>query len=193
MTQTVDNWEVIIGINGHPENSLVYNIANKYELPNKIYVVDLFFLEGKAQALNYMIELSKYDHIAILDVDDIWLPSKLEYQIPFLTLYDVVGTRCVYFGDMEGNVPSIPTGDLDNIDFLSTNPIINSSAIIRKELCQWSDDYGLDDYQLWLTLRKQNKKFYNCPEILVQHRLHKNSAFNASGKQELERLRLDFS
>ena len=29
--------------------------------------------------------------------------------------------------------------------------------------------------------RKKNITFYNCPEILVKHRIHKQSAFNSKG------------
>ena len=38
LKQTYDKWELLIGINGHPENSEVYKIAQKYETinPNKI-------------------------------------------------------------------------------------------------------------------------------------------------------------
>jgi hypothetical protein len=39
----------------------------------------------------------------------------------------------------------------------------------------------LNDYEMWLRLWKQNKKFFNVPEILVLHRIHNDSAFNAKG------------
>ena len=31
---------------------------------------------------------------------------------------------------------------------------------------------------------KQNKKFFNCPYVLVKHRIHKQSAFNANGNDD---------
>jgi hypothetical protein len=40
---------------------------------------------------------------------------------------------------------------------------------------------GVEDYDMWLRLRKQNKKVYNFKEILVKHRIHNTSAFNAKG------------
>ena len=40
---------------------------------------------------------------------------------------------------------------------------------------------GVEDYDLWLRLWKQDKKFYNVPEIKVLHRIHQESAFNAQG------------
>ena len=60
--------------------------------------------------------------------------------------------------------------------------MINSSAIIRKELCHWNPNWdGVEDYDLWLRLKKAGKQFYNCNQVLVKHRIHKASAFNAQG------------
>jgi hypothetical protein len=58
--------------------------------------------------------------------------------------------------------------------------MINSSSVIRKELCNWNEN-GIEDYDLWLKLRNQNKKFFNFKEILVKHRIHNASAFNSKG------------
>jgi len=103
-----------------------------------------------------------------------------------LNNYDVIGSNCIYFGDRDDIVPVIPTGDISNYDFSLVNPIINSSSIIRKELCYWDED-GIDvikDYDMWLRLKKQNKKFFNFKEILVKHRIHNASAFNSKGNDD---------
>jgi hypothetical protein len=183
--QTWSNWELIIGINGHEENSDIFKIAKVFGNRDKrIKVLDLYFIKGKSNALNEMIKSCKNDYVAILDVDDIWHPMKLQAQVPYFGKYDVIGTKCVYFGDMmNGIVPNIPVGDISQYNFFLGNPIINSSAIIRKPLCYWRSEVdGVEDYDLWLNLRKKNMKFYNLGEILVKHRLHQTSAFNSGGK-----------
>jgi len=190
LNQTYQGWELIIGINGHPENSAVYQRALQYETKTNnndksIKVLDLHHIRGKSNALNEMVKHCTYEHVALLDVDDIWHNKKLETQLPFIVDYDVVGSRCIYFGDRrEGTVPTIQLGDISEYDFFKGNPIINSSAIIRKSLCCWNEN-GIEDYDLWLKLRAQNKRFYNCSQILVKHRLHKDSAFNAKGNNNL--------
>lgn len=190
INQTFSNWELIIGVNGHPENSEVYNIAKSYEgIDKRIKVYDLFEIKGKSNALNKMLEFCSYDWIALLDVDDIWHHQKLEVQVKFLNNYDVIGSNCIWFGDRPGIVPKIPQQDFSDFDFSKVNPIINSSSLIKKELCYWYHDLngianemnGVEDYDMWIRLRKQNKKFYNCPQILVKHRIHNQSAFNAKG------------
>ena len=178
-TQTYTNWELIIGINGHQPNSDVYKIAKKYENTN-IKVVDLQNVKGKAHALNAMLMYTSYNWISLLDVDDIWNPDKLQSQIPYMNKYDVIGTQCQYFGDIT-DIPCIPLGDISTFDFKSVNPIINSSCILRKELAVWDNTSRVEDYELWLRLRKQNKKFFNINKVMVFHRIHSNSAFNSNG------------
>ena len=187
INQTYTDWELIIGINGHPQNSDIYKKAKEYEKNNKIKVYDFYKLKGKSNTLNEMIKYCAHDYVAILDVDDIWHPKKLEIQSKFLNLYDVIGTKCIYFGErLNGIVPNIPTKDINNFDFFKSNPVINSSAIIRKELCFWNNKFdGVEDYDLWLTLKNKNKKFYNCEQILVKHRIHNNSSFNSKGNNNL--------
>lgn len=183
LRQTYENWELIIGVNGHSQGSSVYKIAQEYEnKSNKIRVFDFHNIQGKSNTLNEMIKYCKYDYVALLDVDDIWHDEKLQVQSQILNFYDVVGSNCLWFGDKNNIVPIIPLEDISNYDFSLVNPIINSSSIIKKELCYWNEYWdGIEDYELWLRLRKQNKKFYNCNAILVKHRIHNNSAFNSKG------------
>jgi len=174
--QTYENWELIIGINGHPPDSDVYKTAKKYG-NSKIKVADFQGISGKGNTLNSMITISSGSHIALLDVDDIWYTNKLELQIPYIRKYDVVGSWCVYFGD-KTDFPHIPFGDLSSHNFNSFNPIINSSVIVKKELATWTENF-LEDYELWKKLKNENKTFFNLSEILVKHRIHINSYFNS--------------
>lgn len=183
LIQTYTQWEILIAINGHQENSEVYKMAKEFEKKsNKIRVFDFYEIKGKSNTLNKMIKHCSYDYVAILDVDDIWYPEKLEIQTQILEKnYDVIGSNCIYFGEKEGIIPPIPIGDISNFNFKAVNPIINSSSIIKKELCYWNNYYdGVEDYDLWLKLRKDGKKFYNFQEILVKHRIHNTSAFNSN-------------
>lgn len=210
--QTYKNWEVIIGINGIPHNSPIINIINtiinlmfeNYEFkhndnsPRKKVRIIYYDTNGKAATLNKMIlDCSPNSaYISILDVDDFWFPMKLEKQIPFLDIFDVIGTKCQYFEDLFHS-PNIPTGNLNNYDFLiNGNPIINSSALIRKELAHWNENEYLEDYDLWLQLSKKKKKFFNVNEILVMHRIHSDSYFNSNkekGEDELKKIKEKWS
>mgnify|MGYP001452010037 FL=1 len=53
---------------------------------------------------------------------------------------------------------------------------------VKKNLCYWNSKHdGVEDYDMWIRLWKENKKFYNVHGIHVLHRIHKDSAFNAQG------------
>jgi teichuronic acid biosynthesis glycosyltransferase TuaG len=186
--QTYTDWELIIGINGHPSDSEIYKKAKEYS-SDKIKVYDLIDIQGKSNSLNEMLKYSNFNWVSLLDVDDIWLPNKLESQIPYMGRYDIIGTQCEYFGDIIGS-PNIPLRDITLFDFYKTNPVINSSCLVKKELCYWNDDYklGLNDYDMWLRLWKQNYKFYNVETIQVLHRIHKQSAFNNTNNNRVEKL-----
>jgi len=180
--QTYKNWELLIGINGHEENSIVYKQAKQWEeYDNRIKVYDLLHISGKSNSLNEMVKMCNYDWVSLLDVDDKWLPNKLSSQIPYMDKFDVIGTHCKYFGNMN-IIPKIPIGNISSFDFFKFNPIINSSCLIKKEYAYWNSEVdGVEDYDLWLKLRKQGKLFYNVSDIQVMHRIHNDSSFNAKG------------
>ena len=99
LTQTYSNWELLIGINGHTINSNIYQKALEYQrMDSRINVLDLYYIKGKSNALNEMLYYSKYDWISLLDVDDKWLPDKLEKQVEYMSNYDIIGSTCRYFG-----------------------------------------------------------------------------------------------
>ena len=132
LRQTYGEWELIIGINGHPKDSSVYKIAKEYEkMTNKIRVLDLYQIKGKSNALNEMIKHCSFNYVALLDVDDIWHEQKLELQAQMLNKFDVIGSNCVWFGDRPGIVPHIPVGDISNYDF-SKNDMENFCSIKNK-------------------------------------------------------------
>lgn len=175
--QTHKEWEVIIGVNGHDENSGVYKEAKKRE-NNKIKVL-LFSTKGKPNTMNKMINYCSNDIICLLDIDDYWEKTKLEEQLKFIDSYDVVGTQCTYIkNNRPSGQPRIPYGEV--IDFISCNPMVSSSLMLRKEDCYWNDVI-LDDYDLVLRLASENKKFFNIHKPLTLHRLHNQSYFNSKG------------
>ena len=186
MNQTYTGWELIIAVNGHPENSEVYQAAKKYE-NQQTRVYDLFTLKGKSNTLNHSLQYCNSNKVCLLDVDDIWHPEKLQKQLDYLYKYDVVGTYCNYFGNKNGS-PELVVGQISSVMFRLFNPIINSSACFNKSDAYWDQELdGVEDYDMWLRLMTQGKTFYNLNEVLVSHRLYDSSFFNTSSKQASNR------
>lgn len=195
LNQTYKDWELLIGINGHIPNSNVYKTAKQYELKDKrIKVFDFHEIKGKVNTLYKLLNYTKYNWISLIDVDDIWLPNKLKRQLRYMNdEYDVIGTNTHYFGE-SNNVPVLPYYDISAFNFTYYNPIINSSVLLKKELCSWNVNYeGFEDYELWLRLWKNKKTFYNLPDILVRHRIHNSSSFNTQNyEQRIEQLKQQY-
>ena len=203
LDQTFTDWELLIGVNGHGldgnDGGDTYRIARytidticKPEEKAKIRLINYPDVRGGAETMNALAKDAKGDWVAILDVDDIWVPEKLHEQTlvrdVHLLMPDVIGTKCEYFGAMSGS-PPIPTGFIDISQFKTANPMINSSVLIKKELLHCTDKFNLDDYDLWCRLILEHKVFYNLDSVLVYHRISPNSHYNASKKQDPDALR----
>jgi hypothetical protein len=55
-------------------------------------------------------------------------------------------------------------------------------------LAHWEERFGLEDYDLWIRAIKGGHTLFNVPHPLVRHRIHKESAFNGKGAQDLKGL-----
>jgi glycosyltransferase involved in cell wall biosynthesis len=200
LDQTFTDWELLIGVNGHgADGSDTFRIARctidticTSDQQAKIRLINYPDAKGGAETMNALAKDAKADWVAILDVDDIWHPEKLQEQNSVRDLHllmpDVIGTKCEYFGAMTGS-PPIPTGFIDISQFKMFNPMINSSILMKKELLNCTDNFNLDDYDLWCRLILQNKIFYNLDSVLTYHRISPNSHYNASKKQDPDALR----
>lgn len=187
--QTYQNYEVIIGVNGHGTNSDVYQKALQYSSA-KIRVIE-YTVKSKVVTCNFMIKECKYDVICLLDADDKWETNKLEKQILIWNTnkYDVVGTFAQYFGD-KSDIPRIPGDQIRPDEFWNVNPIINSSCMFRKKDAYWcTSAHNLEDYDLWLRLSYYGRKFYNINEVLTYHRIYQQSFFNHGNNDGVEALR----
>lgn len=181
LAQTYRKWELLIGVNGYSQEEYAAihgEIKSKYD--DERIRVEFIDGKGKTKALNKLKELAKNDIFALIDVDDFWLPYKLEKQLPLLEKYDVVGTDAGYFGDKFGG-PGIFLGKLGISMFRIQNPVIFSSVILKRHNAHWSEDWeGLDDLHLWVHLMNKKKRFYNIPEVLTMHRIHQGSYYNGN-------------
>jgi glycosyltransferase involved in cell wall biosynthesis len=186
LNQTYTEWELLIGLNGTTD--LSRSIVIEYQKKDhRIISFDYLSDKGKGKTLNKLINLSKYNWIAIQDDDDIWTKDKLEIQQKYIMNYDVIGSFINYI-DSNGNflgAPQLSTKDEDikRLSFTGINQIANTSTIFKKnkalEIGGWRSDIdGIEDYDFWLRLMKNNNRFINIDQVLVYHRLHSGSNFN---------------
>ena len=186
-------WVWWIGINGHGEGGDALRTALAIQaLDPRIHVINMPDSHGRVSSLNALRSKATGEWIAILDCDDIWEDCKLITQMAAIKLshkpIDIIGTFCSYFGEHHGS-PQLPSGWISHEDIVKGNPLINSSVLMRSELAVWEDRFGLEDYDLWIRMNAAGKHIFNAPYPLVKHRVHKASAFNGKGGQDLDGLK----
>ena len=185
--QTYKNWKLYIGINGHGLNSELFNKWSKHFEDNTKIIVKEYDIKSKPQTLNLLAKECDSKFVALIDVDDKWDSKKLEKQMPLLNKYDVVGTAGRYFGEKDHRI-NIEVGEITYERIFFHNCFINSSVIMRREDVDF-DDVFLDDYNMWLKMLPKKRKFYNVAEVLVFHRLHKESFFNGKNNGDVNKLK----
>ncbi len=177
IAQTYTDWELLICFNGDYVEKGVWIAENWYEhIDGNITVVRAPEIRTKGAALNHSVSLATGDPIAILDVDDLWHPLKLERQIQ--SLYstshpkDVLGTAADYFRDVSGSI-AVPNGPIDFARTLRGNPLVNSSVIMRREFARWPErPEPVEDYELWLQLSRDGRVLWNMPDVFTFIRCH---------------------
>lgn len=83
--QTSLDWEIIFWDNCSTDNSA--EIARRYDQRLRYFRGEKTIPLGHAR--NLAIEKARGTHIAFLDCDDIWLPTKLEKQLPLFNDFEV--------------------------------------------------------------------------------------------------------
>ena len=187
--QTETDWLWIIGVNGHGDDSNpIYQMLK--QIPDKRITVKNYLTKGKVNTLNEMMMDVTTPYIALCDCDDVWIPQKLEIQKILLENnrnIDVLGTSCQYIGELN-HVLNLPEGKINLETMFKINPIVNSSVILKTQNAFWEDRFGLEDYDLWFRLILENNTICVINQPLIYHRIHKESAFNNSGVQDVNAL-----
>jgi len=175
--QSYTDWQLIIGVNGLPDHHPAHRLANGLVdvIDQQCAVIHMGDCHGKGEALNRMMEYARGEYVAILDVDDLWHPMKLEKQIQAIESdvgCDVCGTLGRYFGDCENDIGA-PSGRVHRSDLQKGNRLINSSVVMSRKFARWEPmDEPIEDYELWLRLARDGHYLYNLPEHLTFIRQH---------------------
>jgi glycosyltransferase involved in cell wall biosynthesis len=87
ISQTYTDWRMLIGINGHGDNGgeVALQVEQLVKSEPRIQVIiQPVDINNKPKSLNNLVSFVKTEWVAILDADDLWLPTKLEEQISII-------------------------------------------------------------------------------------------------------------
>ena len=138
---------------------------------------------GLAFAPNYALLFARGEYIARMDADDISFPSRLESQLLFLEKnphIDICGGRAEFIDGMGVINKDSPVFLEFHSDIISAlpyrNPLMHSAILLRKkmliEIGGYRFGFAGEDYDLWIRLMLDGRKFHNLDEYVIYYRRH---------------------
>ncbi len=179
LNQTYNNFELII-LNDKSTDSSKEIIQSYQAKDNRIVFVDKTENVGPATLRSEGFDVAKGEFFALLDADDIAMPSRFEKQIRILNNNEnigVCGSWFTTFGEkMSDKVIQHPENHNQiKVNFLIDCTIGNSTALFRKNVLdgiRYDKDFvPAEDYHLWSRLITKTQ-FYIIQESLVRYRIH---------------------
>ena len=214
LSQTYQNWEMIIVDDGSKDNSV--NVIKEYcekDSRIKLFQHENGVNKGLSETIKLGIKSSKGEWIAFVESDDTITPDYLEKKVNIISKYndvefifndinmfgeqDAVSEYDRYFKKQKKLLGKMkfPSNFVKLFKHNNLNPIPTFSCVmVKKDIIENIDfespiKKALDLY-IWLQLAKN--KFYFIDEKLTNWRMHKSSYINAVPISEEEQQKFDY-
>ena len=148
ITQTYKNWEIIFWDNQSTDKSA--KIFKSYKDSRLKYYLAPTHTKILYEARNYALKKTTGDFIAFLDVDDYWLPDKLEKQVPLFNdskVGLVYGNLWYLLNTKKKKIlrkKALPTGMI--LNELLQDYVVRLATIIIRKRCLESLKYCFNDH-----------------------------------------------
>lgn len=181
LSQTVKPSEIVLVVDGPLTEELDLIVENLSS--NEIFKIIRFPKNrGHGEARRAGFEACSNELIAIMDADDICVPTRFEKQLKcFENNIDIVGGNIAEFIDGVNNVVGyrlVPQNDADIKQYLKKRcPFNQVTVMLRKSVYLqaggYIDWYWDEDYYLWIRMLQKGAIFMNVDEVLVNVRVGK--------------------
>jgi glycosyltransferase involved in cell wall biosynthesis len=190
--QTYEDWEIIFWEDSASKDNSE-RIAKSYGSKLRYFRSDVSLpLYGSR---NLALQKARGKYIAILDCDDLWLPTKLEEQIPLLERDDDIGLVCsdAFWFNERGKekrhfeITKPYRGDVFS-ELLLSNFINTQTVVIRRETFDRTGEpfdgrlIMSGDYDAYLRISYKWKVDY-VDKPLARYRIHGNSKSQRDGRK----------
>lgn len=196
LKQTYQNIEIIVINDGSTDAS--EKIVKSINSSKIIYTEHKYNL-GLPAARNTGIDLAKGKYIALMDGDDISLPTRIEKEVNFLEKYSEIGLvgSCyerfeVGTQGIKSRIKKVPSDSAEiKAKLLFSNVLAASSTMIRADVLknnQLKFDISkrqAEDFDLWNRLSFVTK-IANLDEVLLKYRRHSNNMSSDSSHMNRE-------
>ena len=196
LSQSYSNFEFFIIDDGSPD--LCGEICDSYSKKDDRVIVIHQDNKGPSYSRNVGLKMAKGKYIAIIDSDDIALPSRFEKQVSYLEDNEdvvVLGTWYKHIGNKTNEVKIVvPDNEKYRccLFFNNVPTILNPSVMIRNLVLMENNiafDQDLrmgEDYLLWVRLSEKGK-ITNYPEVLTYYRIHDNQSTNRKNRIKIDK------
>lgn len=191
LNQSFSDFEFIIIEDCSTDNSL--QILKEYEKKDSriklIQKPENKKMQGFIENLNIGLKEAKGRYIARMDADDISYPNRLEKQVSFLDKNPdifVVGSSVNLIDEQNQFIRKLEAKEVDSdIKHLMIKKVSMYHPVImfrnEKNIEYREKIYYCEDYDFYLRLIHQNKKFYNFVEPLLDYRILQSSISRKDG------------
>ena len=181
--QTYTDFEFLI-LNDSPDNMALDELVKSFRDPRIRYIKNPHNL-GITPSRNKLIELAEGEYLAVMDHDDISLPTRFEEQVRVLDSRPEIGVvGCWVEHFLQNKTTYYLENNADIERHLMTGcAIAHTAAMIRKSALggiRYEEKFTpSEDYALWCRLIGKTQ-FYNIPKTLMRYRRYDE---NTSKKQ----------
>lgn len=182
MQQTYTNWELLVIDDNSTDGSMAVAVRLAAE-DTRIKIFSNPEPTGyPATPRNMAVDLAQGRYIAFLDSDDVWLPGKLEHQLPFFSESEKIGVVFSNYEkideDSERDNRVIKARKITDYNkLLLGNVIGNVTALYDVErvgkvhFCKVRHE----DYAMWLSILKRGFIARNTGKVMALYRVTGNS------------------
>lgn len=172
------NYEIVIVNDGSTEQESI-DILKKYENDPKIRIINIKN-KGLANARNVGAEAAKGEFIAFIDADDKIDKTFYRKAINILHKYDNVSYVYSWVKYFEGSEAIWPTFNVHIPYLLCANMLAAYSVIRKNDFLNFGKnriemEYGMEDYDGWVSLAEHGYLGVSIPETLNLYRVRKDS------------------
>ena len=188
--QTYRDFELLL-LDDSPPGARKQAVVEEYKDERIRYEVNEQNL-GISGSRNKLMKIARGEYFAVLDHDDIMLPTRLEKQVAYMEEHPEVGVLSSYVEWMSNHGINRQPTDHHSIRLrlMTSCCVMHTAAMLRRSVIEetgaqyeqrWSP---AEDYALWLFLISRTR-FHALPEVLTRYRYHENNT------SKLQRRKMD--
>ncbi len=175
---TYSNYEIVIVNDGSSDEKSI-QVLNDYKDDEKIKIVNIQN-KGLANARNVGAKEAKGEFIAFIDADDKIDKNFYSKAIDILHQYSNVSYVYSWVKYFEGSTAVWPTFNVHIPYLLCANMLAAFAVIRRNDFLNFGQnrikmEYGMEDYDGWLSLAENGYLGVSIPEKMNLYRIRKNS------------------